>query len=504
LIKLLAIKGLHFNANAQSVPKIDSLLKKLPFIKDEKTKFDVLADIAYKYLTNYPDSAFPYIEEAEKIALKTRDKYRIALIINRKGLAYFDKGELVKSLQLIEESLGLAEDIDNQELIAQNYGHIGLIYLATGNSRLAIYYYRKSLDLYEKLKNNRRIALVLSNIGNAFIDLNLYDSAKHYVDKAFPLAQKYAPTFLSFAWFNLGKINLHYQKYNLARQNAQEAIKLAEEYFDKQDLTWAYLLLAEVDLAEKKLDLALKYSQKALSIAESTKRKRDMFFSFDLLSKILAANQKFEKAYQYRDSAAVYKDSLQAETTHNALQIFEYEKKQRDLALLKTQQLKKNNDFEQRIIFQRTLTTFILIILGLSTVGIIYIYQSRQKIRRVHLNLQNAYIEIKVKQDEIVAQNEELYRQQEEINSLNNHLEELVKTKTATIIKRNEQLDQYAHFNAHKLRAPIATVLGLYQLLKLNPDSQEKEIILEKMELAVNQLDKMVKRSQELLDDIED
>jgi light-regulated signal transduction histidine kinase (bacteriophytochrome) len=80
----------------------------------------------------------------------------------------------------------------------------------------------------------------------------------------------------------------------------------------------------------------------------------------------------------------------------------------------------------------------------------------------------------------------------------------LVEQRTEQLKRRNAQLNEYAFFNAHKLRAPIATILGLYQVLDLGITAEEREEIILKLRESVVLLDEMVKKSQSLLDEVND
>jgi PAS domain S-box-containing protein len=112
--------------------------------------------------------------------------------------------------------------------------------------------------------------------------------------------------------------------------------------------------------------------------------------------------------------------------------------------------------------------------------------------------------EIKTQNEELQRYNQELKQSQDEINELNNHLESLVAQRTQKLIQSNQKLNEYAFFNAHKLRAPIATILGLYELLKLDTSLIDKEVVFEKIKESIILLDEMVKISQSLLDEVED
>lgn len=107
--------------------------------------------------------------------------------------------------------------------------------------------------------------------------------------------------------------------------------------------------------------------------------------------------------------------------------------------------------------------------------------------------------QIRIQNEELQDYNKELQQTHEEIATLNNHLENLVAQRTLKLTESYQKLNEYAFFNSHQLRAPIATILGLYELLKLDVSMAEKEFIFEKIQITIILLDEMVKKSQSLL-----
>ena len=78
--------------------------------------------------------------------------------------------------------------------------------------------------------------------------------------------------------------------------------------------------------------------------------------------------------------------------------------------------------------------------------------------------------ELKHKTSEIEQQNKDLLQKQTELNEINQHLEDLVDSKTRSIQRQNEMLIRYSYTNAHKVRGPVARILGLIQLSRLKTD----------------------------------
>ncbi|MGZ3765977.1 MAG: PAS domain S-box protein, partial [Mucilaginibacter sp.] len=70
-----------------------------------------------------------------------------------------------------------------------------------------------------------------------------------------------------------------------------------------------------------------------------------------------------------------------------------------------------------------------------------------------------------------------------------------VKQKELRIIRQNEQLTDIAQINAHEIRRPVATILGLMQLInKENIESETDRELLAHLETATHELDVVIKR----------
>lgn len=101
--------------------------------------------------------------------------------------------------------------------------------------------------------------------------------------------------------------------------------------------------------------------------------------------------------------------------------------------------------------------------------------------------------EIQQKTEEIQAQNEEIMAQAEEIQGINENLEMLVKQRTAELEKKNHALEEYAFINAHKLRSPVASILGLLNLLSKADPKDDTKVIRQHLQHSAEKLDAVVR-----------
>lgn len=108
-------------------------------------------------------------------------------------------------------------------------------------------------------------------------------------------------------------------------------------------------------------------------------------------------------------------------------------------------------------------------------------------------NIQLINRKVILQQKEILTQSEELQSLNESLKALNNHLEDKVMERTKELQLKNEKLAEYTFINGHQLRAPVATMLGLCNLLDYTNELNEKETIISKLKEEVKILDVTIK-----------
>lgn len=90
------------------------------------------------------------------------------------------------------------------------------------------------------------------------------------------------------------------------------------------------------------------------------------------------------------------------------------------------------------------------------------------------------------------SSNREIKHQSEEIERINQNLETLIRERTFELEKKNLALEEAAFINAHKLRAPVASILGLVNLLKEEQLSDHGNAALEHLNSSTQKLDSIV------------
>jgi signal transduction histidine kinase len=119
----------------------------------------------------------------------------------------------------------------------------------------------------------------------------------------------------------------------------------------------------------------------------------------------------------------------------------------------------------------------------------------------------NLYTQLNEKAIEIEAQNEQLRAAQANLNEMNLRLENIVIERTSKIKAQHQVLLRYSYNNAHHLRGPVARLLGLANISKIDPTVKES-FIISKMEEQALEIDQVVNKinkdleSMPLVDDV--
>jgi signal transduction histidine kinase len=98
------------------------------------------------------------------------------------------------------------------------------------------------------------------------------------------------------------------------------------------------------------------------------------------------------------------------------------------------------------------------------------------------------------------ASGEAIRMQAKEIKSINENLERLVQERTIELETKNKALEDAAFINAHKLRSPLASILGLVSLIKDQPMSEDLQVMNSHLQESAEKLDEIVSSITEAIE----
>lgn len=256
---------------------------------------------------------------------------------------------------------------------------------------------------------------------------------------------------------------------------------------------------------------------------------KGVFVKDDIQARAALYEPKVVDISNYRETVGRDGHMAMAEAFRNVGRVFEIERNQIQLALLQ----KENALDLQKQQSQRNTLLAIIAFFFASVVGLGYTIHQKQNDNKL-LNEQKSVIENKnkaltsvndqlyqlneklvVQKEEIAAQRDAIAeqkkkleevngiigRQRDEIQRQNEKLEEEVRKRTAELIQYIRQLEQYSFVTAHNLRAPVARIIGLCQLVKMEQSSgADTGGIIEKLIVASQELDLVFRELNAILD----
>lgn len=466
---------------------IDSLVAVLKATPKDSTRVLALEKIGHAYANSDPKKGLEYSTKAYRLALKLNLKNREAaslatIAINHSAASHFEK-----AIDVNEQALAIYKAIGNKKAMAAVNSNLSQIYLQLGKYPKALECNFEALKIYDNYHENRNKAIVLENIANIHFELhNLTKASKYYGQTLAIYKQSGTKTDLARCLGNMSRVSLEQKNYALALQHLSEALKKNTEVGNKTGVLINLTNIGNVYLKQDANEKALDYFQKSLAMSELLSFKNfiavnkgnigsayinlykekasdktlldkaiqnlnEAIFLCDAigyvapkaefsesLSEAYALKKDYKMAFETLKAESVLRDSLQASEAKTKLSALEL---QRESDLKSKNIIIKNKELEIAKLNDQKKTLFhLLIILILTILLLVFIpyYIRKQK-------------------------------------------------------KHSKVLAEIKQIQSHEIRGPIATILGLANLLKSRaPEDETKDELLEGIEEHAMKLNEIV------------
>jgi tetratricopeptide (TPR) repeat protein len=462
----------------------DSMVKRFESASRDSLYIDKLNVISFEYLKSKPSLAreLSIYTQAEAKAINYKNGYARALSIVGSSFWYEGIYEVAQNYylaaarqyQLINDSLGLSK----------MYNNIGEVYKKLNQFDKSLEYQLLSLELNKNNLNNQR--LTLYNIGETYLKLNQVSKGKEYINKALEFAKRADDKrVMAYCYWAYGNISVREKNLDKAIAFYQLSERLDIELGEKRSLIQTYQDVADAHRIQKDFKKAYGYINAADSIARSINAQdlmvKNHFYRFKLDSTIGNMSDAVSSLYQYN----LLRDSLynlsKSEQINRMQTVFETERRERE-----NEQLRTEKDLrDTQLNFQNLIIVSIAIGLFIASILLVLVLRQRKKILMTNQQLSE-------KTEEVQSQAESLIQLNTDLQNLNKNLETIVEQRTAQVMDQNQKLSEYTFINAHKLRAPVATILGLISLLPTATDA-EKEKLYGYLKVCSENLDAIIR-----------
>lgn len=198
------------------------------------------------------------------------------------------------------------EHLSNQRTMqaSRDLNDIAYLHWEHNDYRKAIEYYEKSLGLNQQLGNENGIAMVQNNLGMLYSDVREFDTSLSYFEKTLAARRAFrnkegilaALKNMSVAQNNLGK-------HDDAIRGLEEALSTARETNDPDQISSCYLMLSET--FEKISDIA------------NTKKYYELYQSFHAMTQ----DREFKRLQQIADEEALLKEIAEVRARRQELEL---------------------------------------------------------------------------------------------------------------------------------------------------------------------------------------
>lgn len=493
---------------------IDSLLIELPKAKEDTNKVKLLDNLSFNYSVIAPDSGLAYANQEMSLSERLKWKPGTARAYACLGINYAAMSQQAKALEYDIKALKLSTELGNRRSMAGNMANIGLVYMSQSDYPDALEYALKALKMYEELGDKSNEAVLLENIGSIYFEQKNYARTSDYYQQALQMYQElgdqigtarnlgnkgmvedvrgnyqkaldYHMTALRINeklgnnssmqvnQANVGYVYCHMKQYDKALRYQNMAMAASKALhndnslaIDMGNIGETYLAMARGGIGSQNIANAIKYLEDAVQLcrrlnylAPMVEFSKNLSEAYELTGnaqKALEAYKQFEAA---EDSVFSVERSMQMSRLETQREIA---LKDKDLQIkdkqLKIHQLELNEKRNESILY---ITSIILLVL---LVGI----AMRVVIGYRRSNMQLA----KEKQQHLI----------------------LIEEQIKHIKIRNEVLEEIAHMQAHDIRGPVATILGLSESLNEDePSDPSNQVVISGIRKMALKLDSVIK-----------
>lgn len=469
----------HYNLNQDWVDQIDSLKTQLKLLKMDTTKVHVYLELSYHFMGNNTQMAIDYADSALRLSSRLNYALGEAQANNRLGLAFELEKSHNRALEHVNLALTTHKKIKDWKWIALDLNVLGIIYRSEGK-------FHKSIDTYEQLletipegEMTSIAGLAYSNMGMAYFDLKQEDSAQYYYEVALKILNQHNhKRETAFVLDNLATLSISQKDFEKAIEYLVQAIEINQKEGNFIELGNNYVHLVKVHIEAGDNQKALYFLDHASELSSKYQLAALMKEVLTYYKVVYVKMNNYEEAYEYSEKERMLSDSLlsQAQTIQiaNLRKVHEFERLHDNL--LESDQKVK---MQQRMLYIFVTGAFLLL-------ALIYLLL---KFFRNKVKSNEALAQLN---SEMMSQSEKLKKANEQIKKMNENLERLIGERTEELQKQNEKLIEYANFNAHEIRGPMARLSGLLNLSKNYPEGIEDKDFLNKVFEAIVELEQKV------------
>lgn len=359
-----------------------------------KVDYNELLDQASELYYSDPDSSYKLCKSINESELTNEQKAHLSMIKAKYNILTTDYESAEKELL---NAMKMYEDLDSQNGIAGVYGLQSILAERLGEHTKSMSLVKKKYQLLVELDNIEGQVAPLTNISGGYLTVNQPDSALIYLKKLESIKSHISSSSYYFYYQNWGRYYTQIGEYEVAEDNFNKALKVAEEEEMTDSKATLLMTLGEMYLLKGDFEKANKYANMSYAFSDVHDLIYEKKDALDVLVKIAENQGDFLSAYKYqKELSELDKEILNIEKINNVkkvktlLDIAEKEKiiAAKDAELANSELERANTEFTNRIFLFSLLA--IILILGL----VVFAFLKTKKLNGI-ISEQHQSLEIK-------------------------------------------------------------------------------------------------------------
>jgi len=263
-------------------------------------RMEAMKEISWKTLFINPDSGYVLAETLLNFAVQKNDFVMQATALKTMGLSVYFKDDFQKALELYNQALQRAKQVDASLAMSKIYNNIGVTQKALGNYDLALEAHLNSLAIKEELNDRKGMAISYNNMGVIYSTQENLPMAIDYFHKNLKIAEELNLTYrIASANQNIGLIYLRQKNFTRALSYFLSSEVSFKEMNHTRGLCTVYNNIGVVYKEMGELDVAVDYYESALKLGTEIDDKTTISNVYRNLGNIYSLQGNFTMAMDY-------------------------------------------------------------------------------------------------------------------------------------------------------------------------------------------------------------
>lgn len=289
------------------------------------------------------DSSTGNLQKAWQLFSKAKDTAGVIRVCINISEVYTRQNKIADAIQYLMQADSLCEVTQNTVFHTNVQRQLGVVYREAKDYKRATFYLNRAFTEFLKLKDYYRYVSTGISLSILYRSLQLPDSSLLVLKQCLAiLSGQTKETFeLAMVQEHVGETYYQTKSYGNALEHFSSAYQIFKKFNSKPDIAYEAMNMGKVLWKLQRIPEAEKYMMEAYKLSDSLKILNYQYDAVMLLADMHGQNSNWQKAYHYLNTAAVLKDSIdvsdQIQRTNELKEKFEAEKKEKEIALLKTQ-----------------------------------------------------------------------------------------------------------------------------------------------------------------------